>query len=90
MSTQPLTADDVIDVRFHPTKFRWGYDQRQVDDFLDRVIDALRPVAERQLPTVLTRQEVQDVTFRATRWREGYDQDEVDALLERVRESLPI
>ncbi|MBT1597824.1 DivIVA domain-containing protein [Curtobacterium flaccumfaciens pv. flaccumfaciens] len=38
----PLTPEQVKDVRFQPTKFREGYDQGQVDDFLDEVVVALR------------------------------------------------
>ena len=33
-----LTAEDVINKRFQPTKFREGYDQDEVDDFLDEVV----------------------------------------------------
>jgi DivIVA domain-containing protein len=32
----PLTPEDVVNKRFQPTKFREGYDQDEVDDFLDR------------------------------------------------------
>ena len=38
----PLTADDVVQKRFNPTKFREGYDQDEVDDFLDEVVAELR------------------------------------------------
>ena len=34
-----LTADDVLNKKFQPTKFREGYDQDEVDDFLDEVVD---------------------------------------------------
>ncbi|MDO4919987.1 DivIVA domain-containing protein [Kocuria sp.] len=37
-----LTAEDVINKRFQPTKFREGYDQDEVDDFLDEVVVELR------------------------------------------------
>ena len=30
----PLTPEDVVNKRFQPTKFREGYDQDEVDDFL--------------------------------------------------------
>ena len=29
-----LTPEDVVNKRFQPTKFREGYDQDEVDDFL--------------------------------------------------------
>ena len=38
----PLTPEDVINQRFQPTKFREGYDQNEVDSFLDRVANELR------------------------------------------------
>ncbi|NLI19388.1 MAG: DivIVA domain-containing protein [Actinomycetales bacterium] len=40
-----LSADDVLNKRFQPTKFREGYDQDEVDDFLDEVVNTLRAVA---------------------------------------------
>jgi DivIVA domain-containing protein len=37
-----LTPEDVVNKRFQPTKFREGYDQDEVDDFLDEVVLELR------------------------------------------------
>ncbi len=37
-----LTADDVLTKKFQATKFREGYDQDEVDDFLDEVVNTLR------------------------------------------------
>ncbi|HEY5222088.1 MAG TPA: DivIVA domain-containing protein [Microbacteriaceae bacterium] len=37
-----LTPEDVVNKRFQPTKFREGYDQDEVDDFLDEVVIELR------------------------------------------------
>ncbi|OKL53988.1 cell division protein DivIVA [Bowdeniella nasicola] len=39
-----LTADDVLNKKFLQTKFREGYDQDEVDDFLDEVVNTLRAV----------------------------------------------
>ncbi len=39
-----LTADDVLNKKFQATKFREGYDQDEVDDFLDEVVTTLRAV----------------------------------------------
>ena len=39
-----LTADDVLNKKFQATKFREGYDQDEVDDFLDEVVNTLRAV----------------------------------------------
>lgn len=37
-----LTPEDVVNKRFQTTKFREGYDQDEVDDFLDEVVAELR------------------------------------------------
>lgn len=37
-----LTPEDVVNKRFQPTKFREGYDQIEVDDFLDEIVTELR------------------------------------------------
>ncbi len=38
----PLTPEDVVNKRFQATKFREGYDQDEVDDFLDEIVVELR------------------------------------------------
>ncbi|CAB4626676.1 unannotated protein [freshwater metagenome] len=38
----PLTPEDVVNKRFQPTKFREGYDQDEVDDFLDEIVVEFR------------------------------------------------
>jgi len=37
-----LTADDVLNKKFQATKFREGYEQDEVDSFLDHVVETLR------------------------------------------------
>ncbi|SPT53939.1 cell division protein GpsB [Actinomyces bovis] len=37
-----LTADDVLNKKFQATKFREGYEQDEVDEFLDDVVEAMR------------------------------------------------
>lgn len=39
-----LTAEDVFNKKFQPTRLREGYDQDEVDDFLDEVVNTLRVV----------------------------------------------
>ncbi len=36
-----LSTDDVLNKRFSITKFREGYDQDEVDDFLDEIVETL-------------------------------------------------
>ena len=40
----PLTPEDVVNKKFQPTKFREGYDQDEVDDFLDEVVLEMRRI----------------------------------------------
>ncbi|KNC17683.1 cell division protein [Arthrobacter sp. RIT-PI-e] len=37
-----LTPEDVVNKRFQPTRLREGYDQDEVDDFLDEIVVELR------------------------------------------------
>ena len=41
-----LTPEDVVNKRFQPTKFREGYDQDEVDDFLDEIVVELRRLGQ--------------------------------------------
>lgn len=84
MSSHQLTPDDVRNAAFpKPPIGRRGYDEDQVDDFLDRVEAALRGADP------LTAAEVRQVTFTpAKRLRRGYAEDEVDDLLDRAAAAL--
>lgn len=42
----PLTPEDVVNKRFQPTKFREGYDQDEVDDFLDEIVLEMRRISQ--------------------------------------------
>ena len=41
-----LTPEDIVNKRFQSTKFRDGYDQDEVDDFLDEVVVEMRRVMQ--------------------------------------------
>lgn len=41
-----LTPEDVVNKKFQPTKFREGYDQDEVDEFLDAIIVELRRLGQ--------------------------------------------
>jgi DivIVA domain-containing protein len=41
-----LTPEDIVNKRFQSTKFRDGYDQDEVDDFLDEVVGEMRRVMQ--------------------------------------------
>lgn len=84
---EPLTSDSVRSYRFSVTKLTAGYDQEEVDDFLDLVVAALRArEAGQQSP--LSAQDVLQQSFSQTKFREGYAMREVDDLLDRVAHTL--
>ena len=41
-----LTPEDVLNKNFTPTQFRRGYDEREVDDFLDEVVGEMRRIVK--------------------------------------------
>ena len=93
-----LTSNDVDNVRFTATQFREGYEQHQVDSFLEKIASTLRVLQAGTNSTgyasdiaggkVLTADDVQSMKFQGTRFREGYEQDEVDSFLDHVVETL--
>ena len=88
-----LTFYDVMDAKFLGTKFE-GYEQSEVDAFLDRVITTLQAWETDSVPsasdpqTALTSQDVLNKKFSATRFSEGYEQDEIDEFLDEITETL--
>ena len=93
-----LTSNDVDNVRFTATQFREGYEQHQVDSFLEKIASTLRVLQAGTNSTgyasniagvkVLTADDVQSKKFQGTRFREGYEQNEVDSFLDHVVETL--
>lgn len=94
---QLLTSEDIFSAQFPATKFRDGYDQNQIDDYLDEVVRVLSyyealnasPEAEVDLAYITVRgKDVREVDFDYTRMRVGYDQDAVDDYLDLVAATL--
>ncbi|MEU5873511.1 DivIVA domain-containing protein [Glycomyces sp. NPDC047369] len=81
-----VTADQVRGVKFTPVQLAEGYDQDEVDAFLDRVVLAL--VEPATGPQRLTADDVRASMFTSTRLREGYEVKEVDAFLDRIEAEL--
>ncbi len=83
-TTRPLTARDVRTVGFgKPPRGRRGYQESQVDKFLDRIENTLLGQDN------LTAQEVREARFsRPILGRRGYDETEVDTFLARVEKQL--
>ena len=79
-SSPKVLANWVDNTVFSTTRLRPGYDQIEVDDFLDAVRDTF--LGRRKPP--VTAYDVRKVQFSTTRMRPGYDQMEVDAFLDRI------
>lgn len=62
---------------------RPGYDMRDVDALLERVIDGLRGAAP-----PLTARDVRECAFRTVRLGSGYDEGEVDRFLDQLAAAL--
>ena len=95
-----LTADDVLNVKFEVSSFKEGYNQDEVDVFLDDVTTTMREFEERlgtsqessgpshrRAEILLTSEGVRNIRFSTTRWS-GYHIDQVDAFLAQVLASL--
>ncbi len=81
-----MRSDDVLNEQFRATKYNVGYDQQEVDTFIDRAVDTLRKYEQGNIPTepLLTAQKVDSARFTPTKFREGYDQEDVDTFLDRL------
>ena len=91
-----LTADDVLNVKFEVSSFKEGYNQDEVDVFLDDVTTTMREFEERlgtsqessgpshrRAEILLTSESVRNIRFSTTRWS-GYHIDQVDAFVAQV------
>ena len=79
-----LTAADVRNIAFHrPPRGRRGYQESQVDAFLDRIEATLLGQDN------LTGKDIRDVRFsRPLIGRRGYDETEVDGFLGQIEKQL--
>ncbi|WP_396445917.1 DivIVA domain-containing protein [Actinomadura sp.] len=73
----------IQNARFASSGLRAGYDVRDVDAFLDRVIAGLRGTA----PPVTAR-DVRETVFRVVRLLPGYEEQEVDRFLVQLASAL--
>ena len=91
-----LTADDVLNVKFQVSSFKEGYNQDEVDEFLDEITTTMRELEERlgtsrgssdpshrRAESLLTSEAIRNIRFSTTRWS-GYRIDQVDAFLAQV------
>lgn len=85
-----MRSDDVTNERFRATKFDVGYDQAEVDRFLDTAQEALQKLESGAAPaeSPLSARSVADVRFTQTRFREGYAAKDVDDFLDRLQDAF--
>ena len=74
------TAEWVEMMQFSTTRLRPGYDEEEVDFFLDEIRNTF--LGNRKPP--LTPVDVRNKQFSTTRVRPGYDEEEVDVFLDEV------
>jgi DivIVA domain-containing protein len=81
-----LTPEDVRSVAFaKPALGKRGYNEDEVDAFLDLVEAAVRDPTGR----ILTPEQVRNVAFaKPARGKRGYNEDEVDAFLDLIEAQL--
>nr|WP_260408262.1 DivIVA domain-containing protein [Planomonospora venezuelensis] len=71
-------------VAFRPGRLGMGYDEGEVDVFLDRLVATFRGTAERPL----TPQDVREARFTTVMFRAGYSVTQVDGFLAEMAEVL--
>jgi DivIVA domain-containing protein len=72
-------------VSFTPTRFRRGYDERAVDDFLDEVIASLAVSSVPFTPVQIRERELRQVGFKG-----GYEIEEVDEFRALIAEAVQL
>lgn len=75
---------ELLNARFQTTQFRSGYDEAEVDDFVDVVVSDLQS----GVPGIDLVDRIERAGFSTTTFRRGYDCMDVDALLDRVMDAL--
>ena len=81
-----ILAEWVEARKFSTTRLRPGYDQEEVDAFLDAIRDSFLGAREPSLSPA----EVRNKQFSTTRLRPGYDYEDVDAFLEETELRLSL
>lgn len=84
-----MSATSVRNKQFAITRLTTGYNEQEVDDFLDRAEFTLTMLMEgRPDRATLTATDVERVQFATTRARPGYDPEQVDLFLDSLAEEL--
>ena len=77
-----ISADAITSRTFTTVRFKEGYSAREVDDFLDEIVDRMA-TGDHSLA-----RRIKEKTFSNVRFRGGYDIDEVDDFLDEVARGL--
>ncbi|ASU82105.1 DivIVA domain-containing protein [Nocardiopsis gilva YIM 90087] len=84
-----MTPEDVRNKEFATTRLTTGYNEQEVDDFLDSAEVTLEALLNgRPDRALLTPAQVERVQFGTTRARPGYDPAQVDAFLDLLADEL--
>ncbi|MFE9243176.1 DivIVA domain-containing protein [Nocardiopsis sp. NPDC006938] len=84
-----MAPRDIREKRFATTRLTTGYNEQEVDDFLDRAEYTLEVLLQgRPDRATLTAAEVERVQFATTRARPGYDPAQVDQFLDELAEEF--
>ncbi|WP_191275393.1 DivIVA domain-containing protein [Nocardiopsis terrae] len=84
-----MAPQDIREQRFATTRLTTGYNEQEVDEFLDRAEYTLDVLQQgRPERATLTSEEVERVQFATTRARPGYDPAQVDRFLDVLAEEL--
>ena len=74
----PVLIERIQNARFRTTRLGSGYDEEEVDDFLDKLVAMLSGGGR------LDAAELSIVRFTTTRLRPGYVKQDVDAFLREI------
>ena len=84
-----MTPRDIREKRFATTRLTTGYNEQEVDEFLDRAEYTLEVLLQgRPDRATLSSAEVERVQFATTRARPGYDPAQVDQFLDELAEEF--
>ncbi len=82
-----LTADDVLNKKFQSVKFREGYDQVEVDEFLDEVVATIYSL---QVENAELKEQLETAQRRITELQEAPGQDFHADVFESAPEPAPV
>lgn len=83
-----MRSEDVAAKKFGTTRWREGYEPREVDELMDRVRETLAGYERRRSVDPISGDEVVVSRFSPTKFRTGYDQNQVDDYLDEIVAAL--